>query len=195
MDHVRRHILEGCILKAHGRIKREAPDILVSQCLLPLGLSEVALHEREHVALVRLDNAVEPVESLAVVMLGDIIIAVLIADKDPRLLGLHAHRLVRLNYLCAPALRHLLYTNPVTRGEQATDDGLLLGSHKRTDKLTHLLDVHGTTFLARLSFNFFKKNRVLVQVIYYGKFSTWWLVSHSELGTPQALQGARASTT
>ena len=68
---------------------------MVAHGLLPLRVLHLTLHQREHVALGRLDDAVEAVEGLAVVVLGNILATVLVADEYPLLALLSLCRLTR----------------------------------------------------------------------------------------------------
>lgn len=90
MDLIRRDVLECGAPLAHRHVERKAPDRVVAHGLLPLRVPKVTLHQRELVTLGCLDDAVEAVETLAVVILGDLLAAVLVADEDQllALLGL-----------------------------------------------------------------------------------------------------------
>ena len=115
-------VLKGGTLDTHWDVQREAPDSMVAHGLLPLGVLHLALHQRELVALVRLDNAVEAVHCLAIIVLGDLLAAVLVADEDPLLAFLGLGRLARrralisglpLCLLDALPFQHLLKGDPV----------------------------------------------------------------------------------
>jgi len=135
VDLVRRNVLEGGVLHTHRRIEREVPHLLITHSLLPIGVAEIALHNRELIALGSLDNTVEAVEALSVIVLGDLLADILVADEDPALallgLGLLLGRLKRLvpfqiSLLLALAL-HLLLKGGAAHIRDGADNRQILG--------------------------------------------------------------------